>query len=260
MKLSIKEVEQFLEENWTICETTLEEIKADKRKGVKKAFTKWEKKREKQQLLENEFQEMLQYEQQLRMDKVSLIAGIDEVGRGPLAGPVVAAAVILPEKFKLLGLNDSKKITKKNRELFFQKITSEAVSFGIGVVSANEIDQVNIYESTKVAMQRAISELSVVPDHLLIDAMQLPTSIAQTSIIKGDSKSISIAASSIVAKVTRDRYMERLAEQFPHYGFDKHMGYGTEEHLAAIDQYGICDEHRKSFAPIRERCFTNTLF
>ncbi len=260
VNLSIKEVEQLLEENCMICDSMVEKIKADNRKGVQKAFLKWEKKREKEQLLEENFQEMLKYEQKLRMENISLIAGIDEVGRGPLAGPVVAAAVVLPENFKLLGLTDSKKITKKNRETFYETITTEAVSIGIGVVSAEEIDRVNIYEATKIAMQRAINELSVTPEHLLIDAMQLPITIEQTSIIKGDSKSISIAASSIIAKVTRDRYMERLAEQLPHYGFDKHMGYGTVEHLNAIDQHGICVEHRKSFAPIRERCFTNTLF
>lgn len=257
---SIKEIEKILEENEIISDAVLKEIKNDERKGVKKALAKYMKNEEKKLLLEQQFETMTKYESQLRMRGVSLIAGVDEVGRGPIAGPVVAAAVILPEGFKLLGLTDSKKVNKKKRDYFFEKINQEAISVGIGVVSANEIDRINIYEATKVAMTEAISKLTIAPEHLLIDAMQLASPIEQTAIIKGDSKSISIAASSIVAKVWRDRYMTRLSSNYPQYGFEKHMGYGTEEHLIAIDKHGICDEHRKSFAPVRDRCFVNTLF
>ncbi|OIJ13183.1 ribonuclease HII [Anaerobacillus alkalilacustris] len=260
MRKTIKELEDLLRSNMNIDNDTLKAIINDERKGVQKAYSKWIATKEKNQQLLCQFNEMSKYEIELRNNGHTFIAGIDEVGRGPLAGPVVAAAVILPENFILLGLTDSKKISKKNREDYFQVIQKEALAVGLGIVSADKIDQLNIYEATKLAMQKAISELKIAPDHLLIDAMKLPVSIKQTSIIKGDSKSISIAASSIIAKVTRDRYMEQLAEKFPQYGFENHMGYGTKEHLAAIDQHGVCHEHRKSFAPVRERCLSNTLF
>lgn len=259
MKRSIKEVAELLQSNIEISEELLYEIKKDERKGIQKQYTKWLTYKDKQNQLRSQFKEMSKYEQNLRENGTSYIAGIDEVGRGPLAGPVVAAAVILPEDFLLLGLRDSKKVTKINREDFYQKIYAKAISIGIGFVDSTEIDRINIYQATKLAMEKAIKELAVVPEHLLIDAMQLPLPINQSSIIKGDNKSISIAASSIIAKVTRDRYMEQLAERFPHYGFERHMGYGTREHLLAIQEHGICGEHRKSFAPVRE-AITNKLF
>lgn len=259
MKLSIKEIENIFQ-NENISEQFLLKVKKDERIGVQKVYARWKSTKEKQELLEAQFEEMLHYEREVRSNGVAYIAGIDEVGRGPLAGPVVAAAVILPEDFRLLGLTDSKKVSKKSREEFFEIIYSKAISIGLGFVYAEEIDRINIYEATKLAMLKALSELTVHPEHLLIDAMKLPTQISQTSIIKGDSKSISIAASSIIAKETRDQYMEKLSKKYPHYGFDNHMGYGTKEHLLAIDKYGICDEHRKSFSPVRERCLTNTLF
>lgn len=259
MKLSIKEIEKIFQ-----CEVVEEqfllEVKNDDRKGVQRAYAKWKSTKEKHAQLVNQFEEMLHYEREIKRAGHRYIAGIDEVGRGPLAGPVIAAAVILPEDFYLLGLTDSKKVSKKNREEFYEAIYSKAVSIGIGIVHAEEIDRINIYEATKLAMLKALDELTVVPEHLLIDAMKLPRVTPQTSIIKGDSKSISIAASSIIAKVTRDRYMETLSKQFPEYGFENHMGYGTAEHLTAIDSYGVCHEHRKSFAPVRERYLSAKLF
>lgn len=252
MKRSIKEVAELLKNKLEINEELLNDIKNDERKGIKKQYIKWLNHQEKQKQLIDEFKERSMYEQKLRENGILYIAGIDEVGRGPLAGPVIAAAVILPADFMLLGLTDSKKVTKKNRDEYYQKIYDEAISIGIGIVGSAEIDRINIYEATKLAMAKAVKELSVVPEHLLIDAMKLPLPINQSSIIKGDSKSISIAASSIIAKVTRDRYMERLGKQFPLYGFERHMGYGTQEHLRAIGKHGICDEHRKSFAPVRD--------
>ncbi|WNF39039.1 ribonuclease HII [Bacillaceae bacterium IKA-2] len=259
MKRSIKEIAKLLQNKLEISEDLLNDIKSDERKGIQKQYTKWLINKDKQKKLESQFKEMSKYEQNLWGNGTSYIAGIDEVGRGPLAGPVVAAAVILPKDFLLLGLTDSKKVTKINREDYYQKIYAEAISIGIGFVESTEIDRINIYQATKLAMEKAIRDLAVVPDHLLIDAMQLTIPINQSSIIKGDNKSISIAAGSIIAKVTRDRYMEQLAEQFPHYGFERHMGYGTREHLIAIQEYGICEEHRKSFAPVRE-VITNKLF
>lgn len=260
MRKSIKEIEELLKKSEEVDENTLKDIISDERKGVQKAYTKWLVNKENQQQLMDQFDTMSIYEQKLRKSGISYIAGIDEVGRGPLAGPVVAAAVILPNNFRLLGLTDSKKVTKINRETYFEIIEREALTIGIGIVSAADIDKVNIYEATKLAMKKAIAELTVTPEHLLIDAMKLPTPINQTAIIKGDSKSISIAASSIIAKVTRDRYMEQLGKQYPEYGFGNHMGYGTKEHLVALDKYGVCHEHRRSFAPVRDRCISSTLF
>lgn len=260
MKLSIKEIELLFQNDEDITAELLCKIEQDERKGVQNAIEKWKNKRAKLEQLHAQFDEMLQFEGEIRKNGYRYIAGIDEVGRGPLAGPVIASAVILPENFRLLGLTDSKKLTSKTREEFYEIIISEALCIGIGIVDAKEIDRVNIYEATKLAMLKAIKALPISPEHLLIDAMTLQTGIPQTSIIKGDSKSISIAASSVVAKVTRDRYMESLAKSYPHYGFETNMGYGTKEHLEALDKYGICEEHRKSFAPVRERYVTNTLF
>ena len=183
----------------------------------------------------------------MREQGFSLIAGIDEVGRGPLAGPVVASAVILPETFYLPGLNDSKKISEAKRELFYETIMEEAIAVGTGIVHNEEIDEINIYEATKKAMITAVAQLSQQPDHLLIDAMKLDLPIPQLSIIKGDAKSVSIAAASIVAKVTRDRMMKEYAKEYPHYGFDKNMGYGTSAHLDALHAYGLTPWHRKKF-------------
>lgn len=196
------------------------------------------------------FLEMSAYENELHYRGVSHVAGIDEAGRGPLAGPVVAGCVILPENFYLPDLNDSKKLTKKKREALYQKIMKEA-RVGIGIASVQEIDHINILEATKRAMIRAVCALDPMPNHLLIDALNLPLDIPQTNIIKGDAKSISIAAASIVAKVTRDELMERLDEMYPIYGFKTNSGYGTKAHMEAIKSHGITLEHRKSFEPIR---------
>ncbi len=171
---------------------------------------------------------------------------------GPLAGPVVAAAVILGEDFYLPGLNDSKKVSESKREQFYKYIMEHAICVAIGKATAAEIDELNIYQATKLAMSRAVDSLKIKPDYLLIDAMEIPITIPQKPIIKGDAKSVSIAASSIIAKVTRDRYMKDLGEKYPHFGFENHMGYGTAAHMESIEKYGIIDEHRRSFAPIKQ--------
>lgn len=190
------------------------------------------------------------YERKLKNSGIKLIAGVDEVGRGPLVGPVVAASVILPDKFSLDGLTDSKKLSEKKREEFYDKIMEQAISVGVGIISEKIIDEVNIYEATKLAMKEAISNMEVKPEHILIDAMPLDLDIPTTSIIKGDLKSITISAASVIAKVTRDRMLDKLGEIYPMYDFKSNKGYPTKKHLDAIDEYGIIDEHRKSYAPV----------
>ena len=180
-----------------------------------------------------------------------MIAGVDEVGRGPLAGPVVAAAVILPKNYKITGLNDSKKIPKKKHLEIFQAVQDQALSIGIGIMDNQVIDQVNIYEATKLAMKEAISQVSPKPEHLLIDAMKLELSIPQTAIIKGDANSLSIAAASIVAKVTRDELMKEFDQQFPGYDFAANAGYGTAKHLEGLKKLGVTPIHRTSFEPVK---------
>lgn len=180
--------------------------------------------------------------------RIRLIAGIDEVGRGPLAGPVVTAAVILPEDFSLLGVNDSKKLSEKRREALFDEIMSCAAAVSIGMRGPEVIDRINILNATKEAMADAVIGLDPQPDILLIDAVEIPDmNIPQQSIIKGDEKSVSIAAASIIAKVTRDRLMKLCAEKYPGYAFEKNKGYGTREHYAGIDANGISPIHRRSF-------------
>jgi ribonuclease HII len=194
-------------------------------------------------------------EEQCYVTGAQMVAGIDEAGRGPLAGPVVAGAVILPPYVFLPKLNDSKLVSEKDRNLLYQKINSLAVAVGIGEVSVELIDRHNILEATKIAMKMAIENLGVTPDFLLIDAVKLTDSIIpQKNIIKGDRISASIAAASIIAKVYRDKLMQGLHEQYPLYGFDRHKGYGTKDHLEALAKYGPCPYHRKSFSPVKEAC------
>ncbi len=194
----------------------------------------------------------LKYEKQLYIKGVQYIAGVDEAGRGPLVGPVVASAVILPKNYYLEGLTDSKKLSEKKREYFFDKIYEDAISIGIGIVSAKEIDEINILNASKKAMIIAINNLNVVPEHILIDAVKLDIPIPSTSIIKGDLFSHSIAAASIIAKVTRDRIMLELDKKYPEYGFSKHKGYPTKKHIENIEIYGVIDEYRFTFRPISD--------
>lgn len=195
---------------------------------------------------------MKEFETELYNNGINFIAGIDEVGRGPLVGPVVTAAVILPKDFYDERINDSKKLTEKKRELLYDVIMENAISVGIGISSEDVIDEMNILNATKRAMLEAVNNLSVKPEHLLIDAVKLDTDIPQTSIIKGDAKSESIAAASIIAKVTRDRMMIELDKIHPEYDFKHNKGYGTKKHIEAIRKYGIIKEHRKTFAPCDE--------
>ena len=192
------------------------------------------------------------FERKLREKGINFIAGVDEVGRGPLVGPVVAACVVLPEQFNLDGLTDSKKLSEKKREYFYDEIMRQALGVGVGIVREKVIDEVNIYEATKLAMKEAINNCSCKIDHVLIDAMKLDIDIPTTSIIKGDLKSITISAASVIAKVTRDRMLDELDLKYPMYDFKNNKGYPTKKHLEAIKEYGILDEHRKSYGPVSE--------
>ena len=182
----------------------------------------------------------------------AIVAGVDEAGRGPLAGPVAVAAVILPQECYLPHLNDSKKLSHAVREELFAQIIEQAISYHVALMDADMIDRMNILQATRTGMYETIAALTPAPDEVLIDAVELPKlSMPSQSIIKGDAKSASIAAASILAKVTRDHLMESYDIQYPNYGFAKHKGYGTQEHIDAIRKYGICPIHRKSFDPIR---------
>ncbi|WP_419025923.1 ribonuclease HII [Emergencia sp.] len=214
------------------------------------------KKAEREIFLKNRLEELKTIENQLRAEGFQYIAGVDEVGRGPLAGPVVAAAVVLPEEFNVLGVDDSKKLSEKKRNELFDQIIEQAICYGIGQKDHQVIDDVNILEATKLAMAEAIEaaekmlqdKLGKEIDFVLFDAMKIEAvEKPQQSLIKGDSKSISIAAASIVAKVTRDRQMIDYHQQYPHYGFDSNKGYGTKTHYEGIEEHGITPIHRKSF-------------
>ena len=189
-------------------------------------------------------------EEELYNEKgLKAIAGIDEAGRGPLAGPVVVACALMPKTSMIEGVNDSKKISEKKREQLYEQITSEAISYGIGIIDQKEIDEINILNATKKALHMAISNLKVKPDRILVDALEhIDTyGIPYTSIIKGDAKIYSISAASIIAKVTRDRIMKEYDEIYPEYGFSGHKGYGTAKHIQALKTYGPCSLHRKTF-------------
>ncbi|QAT42394.1 ribonuclease HII [Aminipila luticellarii] len=214
------------------------------------------KKEEREALLKEKLQEMKRYEEELYRQGLCFIAGVDEVGRGPLAGPVVTACVILPPDFDILGVDDSKKLSEKKRNELFEKIKEKAIAYAIGMVDNHTIDEINILEATKRAMTEAIlkadeklkkqGEKGI--EHILIDALTLKgMDTPQTGIIKGDASSVSIAAASIVAKVTRDRMMVEYAEKYTDYAFEKNKGYGTKAHYAGIEKAGICEIHRKTF-------------
>lgn len=251
-KMTIQEIEQQLHGAGEDIKELVQTLRQDERKGVQRILDKWERLQEKEQLLHKKFLEMTSFEEDLRQQGFQFIAGIDEAGRGPLAGPVVAAAVVLPKDFYLLGIDDSKKLTEQKREDYFERIKTEAISVGVGIIDAAEIDRINILEAAKKAMLEAVTQLAPKPDYLLIDAVKLETPYPAESLIKGDARSITIAAASIIAKVTRDRMMKEINKKYPEYGFSSNMGYGTAEHLEALKRYGITPYHRKTFAPVKD--------
>lgn len=197
--------------------------------------------------------DLYKYENELYNSGITYIGGVDEVGRGPLVGPVVTACVVLPKDFKLEGLTDSKKLSEKKRNLYYDYIVNNCIAYDIGEVSAERIDEINIYEASREAMIIAINKVKqkINLQHVLVDAMPLNIEIPTTSIIKGDSKSISIAAASVVAKVTRDRMMYELDKKYPQYGFGSHKGYPTKKHIEAIHNYGLIEGYRKTYGPVK---------
>lgn len=196
--------------------------------------------------------DLLMYEKELYRKGITLIAGVDEVGRGPLCGPVVACACILPENYELEGLNDSKKVSEKKREKLYNILIKDAICYGIGEVTPKRIDEINILEASKEAMKIALDKLTIKPEHVLIDAVKLDIKTPSTSIIKGDAKSASIAAASIIAKVTRDRMMIELDKKYPEYGYARHKGYPTAAHIEAVKKYGVKEFYRFTFSPISD--------
>ena len=251
---TIKGIKERLASIQRLDDPLLTELEQDSRSGVIQAIAK--RKREIQKRIDEDerLEGMLAYEKECYAREIELIAGVDEVGRGPLAGPVVAAAVILPKGCKISGLNDSKKIPKSKHKEIYEAVLQNAVAIGIGIKDNQVIDQVNIYEATKLAMMEAIGQLEPQPQHLLIDAMKLDFPIPQTSIIKGDANSLSIAAASIVAKVTRDQMMEEFDLEYPGYDFAQNAGYGTANHLAGLHKLGVTPIHRRSFEPVKSMC------
>ena len=245
--MTIQEIKKLFEqkspEQW---DSLFEAFEADSRKGVRMLVNSFRRRRQEQEAEMARLKAMSRYEREY--GHLGLLCGIDEVGRGPLAGPVVACAMVLPEGCCIPDLNDSKQLSASKREELYEVIISEAIEYGIGMADHDRIDQINILNATYEAMREAVSKLKMPPAVLLNDAVTIPgVDFLQVPIIKGDAKSISIAAASITAKVTRDRMMEEIDALYPEYGFAANKGYGTAAHIAALKKYGPCPIHRKSF-------------
>lgn len=247
--MTIKEIKEKLK--GTVSADELANLEKDPRTGVQKLLISYHKRQAKVLEKKESFLKRFSYEKEF-WQKNQRVAGVDEVGRGPLAGPIVTAAVIIDENFDLLEVNDSKKLSPERRLKLYPKILAEAVSVGIGVKSPAVIDQINIYEADRQAMAQAVRALDIKPDALLVDAMNVPVDLPQVKLIKGDAKSNSIAAASIVAKVFRDKLMDDYAKIYPQYGFPNNAGYGTKEHIEALKKYGPTSIHRKTFAPVSD--------
>ncbi|WP_075617536.1 ribonuclease HII [Paenisporosarcina indica] len=236
----------FQPSDWTLALTT------DQRVGVQKLVSSWQKRIDQEKYIQAQHTEKIQFDTSFKHQPEDLVAGIDEAGRGPLAGPVVTAAVIFSDYSKeLVGLNDSKQLSRIKRQKFSEIIKKHAAAYYIHIQSVEKIDTLNIYEATKDSMALSVSNLSIQPDILLVDAMTLPTTIRQHSIIKGDAKSLAIAAASILAKTARDDIMDEFDKIYPEYNFAKNAGYGTAEHLTALKQFGATGIHRKTFEPVK---------
>lgn len=251
MKRTIKEIREWLQTEPTEAEVAA--LRTDSRKGVQRLIAQYERFQEKKHRAQEAFAHRLVIERRLWQAGNKYVAGIDEVGRGPLAGPVIAAAVILPHDFNLVAVNDSKQLSAPLREHLYGQILSQAVAVAVGTASNEIIDQINIYEATRVAMKEAVDYLAVTPSHLIVDAMQVPVALPQERLIKGDAKSASVAAASIVAKVFRDRLMQFYDELYPGYGLGQNAGYGTKNHLAGLDRQGVTPIHRRTFSPVAKR-------
>lgn len=249
---TIKEIEALLEAVNEMDEPLFNDLSTDPRKGVQKLVSK---KMRQFEILEQANKDRimrLKFENELWRNGFDYIAGVDEVGRGPLAGPVYAAAVILPKDFSINGINDSKQLSHDKRIALYDIIMDNALAVGVGSASVEEIDRINIKAAARLAMKRSIEEMSISPEYVLVDAEEIAINIPQKSLIKGDATSYSIGAASIVAKVVRDNLMVKYGKEYPGYGFEKNMGYGTKKHLEGLEEYGVTPIHRKSFAPVKQ--------
>lgn len=250
-KMTITQIKEYLTTHDVLSAEVEQQLLADGRSGVRLAYGTYCRRREKTLQLQKKWDEMSVNEETLWAEGYQWIAGIDEVGRGPLAGPLVTAAVILPQDLCLPGLNDSKKLSASLREKLYGEIMEKAVAVSVAMSSPQLIDDINIYQATLSTMEKAVNDLPIQPDITLNDAVTIPgLTMPQKPIIGGDGKSVSIAAASVVAKVTRDRLMMEYDQQYPGYGFSTNMGYGTEEHLTQLRKQGPCPIHRRSFAGV----------
>lgn len=250
-KMTVTQVADILKEQ-TLSPEIIQEIENDRRVSVARLLAKWRSGQKKAKLEIDRLEILYKFERSLHEQGYSLVAGIDEAGRGPLAGPVTIGCVILPLNCHLPNLNDSKKLTRNQREELYDLIQEKAVAVSSVAIDMDTIDRLNIYQATKLGMYTVVEQMPQQPDAVLIDAVPLPElAMFNKSLIGGDALSASIAAASIIAKVERDRIMDKLAEQYPQYGFDQHKGYATPEHLQAIHTYGPCPLHRKTFEPIK---------
>jgi len=249
-KYTVKAVKELLTQE-TVSDELLQELQLDSRLGVKKLLEQYYKRIEQKKALIEKFHTK-EFLEKPYWDHDLLVAGVDEVGRGPLAGPVVTAAVILPADNTLYEVDDSKKLSISKRNELYKQICDQAIDISVAVGSPQLIDQENIYHATELTMAQSIKRLYAKPDHILVDAMTIPVDIPQTKLIKGDAKSLSIGAASIVAKVSRDRLMTMYSHLYPEFGFENNDGYGTKQHLQALDKFGRTKIHRLSFSPVRK--------
>lgn len=252
--INIKTIKEINEQLQSVKEPEpwMTELLKDSRAGVKAALTRWQRQYDKNELIKSAHKDKIAFDRSFVHSEENLVAGVDEAGRGPLAGPVVTAAVILPaDTHELIGLDDSKAITKQNRERFAEIIKRIAIDYAVHIQSATIIDEMNIYAATRDSMERAVKELTVSPHFVIVDAMALNLRCPTASVIKGDAKSLAVAAASILAKTARDSIMDDLHNEFPMYHFINNAGYGTAKHLEALETYGPCQHHRKSFEPIK---------
>lgn len=248
---TVSDIKEKLSETWS-WEPWMEELEEDPRKSVQTLLRGWKRKLKLAEDMNRRHMEKVSFDASFKKSSADMLAGIDEAGRGPLAGPVVTAAVVLPEDCSgLLGIDDSKGLSRAKRNHFASLIKEQAVSYAVHIQSPAEIDRLNIYQATKQSMAKAVAQLDDQPSVLLADAMQVEAGIPCHSIIKGDAKSLAIAAASILAKTARDAIMDAYALQYPEYGFDQHSGYGTSTHVEALRRVGPCAIHRKTFEPVK---------
>ncbi|GAA6114679.1 ribonuclease HII [Apilactobacillus apinorum] len=252
MTESINEIKEQLKQVNDLNSDLILKYSQDSRIGVQKLITQTKKRIKKFDDQKAAFQERLKFERDFWSKGIEIVAGVDEVGRGPLAGPVVTCAVVLPEDFSIYEVNDSKQLSEKKRYELASKIKDKALDYSYGIADNKLIDDINIYEATRVAMKQAVMGLKKTPDELIVDAMQIPVDIDQLRLIKGDAKSASVSAASILAKTYRDDLMKQYDKEYPEYDFANNAGYGTKKHLDALYKYGATPIHRKNFKPVTD--------